>query len=471
MITNSPNTLSDLNTPQWFRVTATNSGETNYNYTFDVQTISYTGSIIETVGRYKLPNRPDSSCLFTPHKILKPEITYGLNINSNILFEQNQDMMVYYRLRVGEEYNTNVTFDSTQGSVGFLELILTTASEVNDFKIGDVIYINKDNKVYNSEYDGTCSVTATSSTYIRTDKAYSATILANESGTIESISRYTENSSTYSAIPRTREYYERTTDFGSTYLMASASNGYFLTTNNYTSFTNAKEIYENEYESVSLVVNNTDQAYNAEIVFYNSSQVAIGTYSGVTTSNVDAGFYRLELSTGTQQLENVLGSIPTGSEYYKIRVKNLNAYISHPIYYRIMDCKPSFYIRLVYLNAKGGYEFITFDKRQDTSESFNRKQYTKTLDYDYSMGDRGDTVYNIDSEYTVKINTDWLGDRDNANMAELLKSSDVYFTSNTVLYPIVMQDQNIEYKYVRNIEMAQYTLTFKYAYKNNTNSL
>lgn len=477
MILNSPNNLSDLNTSQWFRVSATNSTNTNYLYTFDVQTISHTGSVIETIGRYKIPNRPSGDCLFTPHKILKSEITYGLTVDTNII--QNQDMSVIYRLRVGEEFNTNITFDSTQDSIGFLELVLTTASNVFSFNIGDIIYINKNNKSVNLEYDGTCSVTATSSTYIRTDKAYSATILANESGTIESITRYTENTGTYSAIPLTRQYDERTTNFGSTYLLRNGSEteggvlgpGHFLTTCTHGYFTTAKEIYEDQYEMLSAIKKD-DVGINQALITYHTATYA--TIGGDQWTNVIGNDYeRFDIPSGTAQIEASFGTISSNIEYYAITIQDDDDQdCSETFYYKINRCAPTDFKRLCYLNNVGGYEFRNFGMKYFESDSISRKQFTKTLDYDYSLGDRGDTIYSVDSERTITINTDWLRDYENLELKALLESTDVYeVDSSGNLYPIIMIDSNIDYKYVRNIEMIQYTFKYKYAYKNNTNSL
>lgn len=480
MILTQPYTLSDLNTPQWFRVSATNSTETNYLYTFDVQTISYTGSVIETIGRYKLPNRPDGTCLFSPHKILKSQIEYGVGPDNSITtlngFTQSQDMKVDYRLRIGEEFNISVTFSSTSDTGGYLTLGLSNASDLSKFRIGDIIYINKNNKSVNLSYDGTASVTATASSALVTDTAWTGVILTNESGTIESITRYTENSGTYSAIPMLREYTDFLTNIGTSYLMATSSVGNFLSLNAHSSFSTAKNIYPYQYESLSLITSPGITASSMEIVLYTSSQSIIATYS---KSNTISQYNRFDIGSGTANIAFTTGAIPATCVYYSIRIKNNNSYISNPFYYKINYCIPTsdlifgiwFGPKLCYLNSRGGYSHIDFPKMSSYVDTVERKQFTKNLDYDYSLGDRGDTIYDVNLDRVYTINTDWLTDSDNEDIAELLKSTDVYLNYAGGLSPIVIQTNSVSYKKQSNFEMAQYTITYKLAYKNNTNSL
>jgi hypothetical protein len=210
-----------------------------------------------------------------------------------------------------------------------------TFSVVHNFSVGDIITVNKDNKSVNPQYDGTCSVVSIVSTRsIRTNKPFSTTLLANESGVITNQFRLTGTSSELYTWNGTRQYTERTKDFRQ-YIIATSSianNGKFLT--NY-DLSIQKPVRLDDYETLSMILPTSPlNPYYVYVNTYTSANTLIGTY-GLTYSLAN-GFRKVDIGVGPMNLINM--GIPFISylgtnivDRYEVYVKNTGSLFANNV--------------------------------------------------------------------------------------------------------------------------------------------
>ncbi len=104
----TPQTIQPVYNPLYYRVTSTNVTQDNFNFVFDI----YTGTTATTlVNRVRLLPRPDSSCIFSPARILENYLSFDLipNITGGTV---NTNCLKHYYVYFGEEYgalSTGVT--------------------------------------------------------------------------------------------------------------------------------------------------------------------------------------------------------------------------------------------------------------------------------------------------------------------------------------------------------------------------
>lgn len=456
----TPTALEPINAPLWFRTNSTSSGLTDFKYVFrpEYKIEPFASTSFTTLGTYRIPPKPmGGDGLFSPHRALKSFL--NTDITPFITgFTASARALIDYRIKYGFEYNPNKFFTDTISVSGNMGL---TFSTIHEFEVGDIITINKDNKNYNPQYDGTCSVASVPNAYsIKTDKVFSSTILAGETGYVTDQFRISGTSSEFYTFNGTRQYDERTKSY-LPYLIAtqSGSTGAFLT--NLYNVTTAKTVQLNDYETLSLCLNTTPLTpYYLVVNTYNGGSL-IGSY---TTATMSVNTYRrLEVGVGPMNLP----SVPfTNVDNYTVHIKNASTIVSETRKYKVdTQCSNYDKQRIVFLNRMGGYDYFSFTLDSKRSINISRTEYEKILSYNYSIGDRGKTILAQKAEARMTINSNWITENDATWLEELLTSPDVYvLTTNNTKLPIIITDNSYEVKtYLRN-QVFNLVLNYKFAY-------
>jgi len=467
-----PNKLEPVHAPSWFVLSSTFSTLTDFDYIISVEKkvepfgsnpFSGVGSI------YRVPPRPNTGDgWFTATNILKSFMGYSPDPYITG-WEEVDNEYLQYRIIYGFEYNPEINFVNTFDSSGSLGLTFSTTIP---FISGDIITINKDNKQVNSQYDGTASVVSVSGDSIVTDLTYGLPLL-NESGSIDLLRRISATPSDDKFVFHgTRQYNERLRDYNVFELQTigggTVSN--FLTT--YPGMTSSgKTLKLDSYETVSMILNGTN--FRMDILRYDSNDTQVG--STLQTLLGFSNYRRVDYGIGPaniiEQTSNT--SYFNGVAYYIVRVTSSNELRTVELRYNIDTSCPQPYdkYRVMFLNRIGGWDYFDFEMNSRQNYNITRSQFTKVLDYNYSIGDRGDTVYNTEIDKNFEINTNWITQLESEWLYELVSSPEVYIMQDGEIYPIIVLDSQYEVQNSFREPMFNLKLTFKLAYKENIQNL
>lgn len=506
----TPGTYSPVYGDLWFQLTSTSYGSTNFKYVFDLQKTNIIG-VSTALGRFKVPPSVSGYGLYNASRVLQTQLTYDMYPDLSGSY-QSINSLTGYRIKYGFEYNPSSTFSSTFATSSYLGLSFSSA---HPFLIGDVIQISKDNKTINYEYDGTASVTATTTFTIKTDQTYLTPSL-NESGVVTSLLRIEGTSSIVYAFNGVRPYENKSFDYGavgqylhtgtssekgSTYSMTNYSfiNSYFPT------YDGAKTVELSDVETVSYLVDRTDPSNPLRISPYAADMVGIQLYdaNGAVFAN---SYYTYSISTAFQYRRIDVGSGPVNinaalgfdlftanpnCSYYMVCLQSSTvpgigrpaipalAYNSYGLmFYKIKDrdplanCSPYPKIRLAFVNKLGGIDYFTFNFKSVNTMNTDKTFFKRELDFNYTVGDRQDFVLSQKATETYTISTDFLNDNIAVWLKELIQSTEVYVIQtnypNTVELPILITDTVYQVKTKLNNKSIAITLTYKTAYPINT---
>lgn len=453
-IVNTPYEYSPVNGELWFRLDSASSSTTDFKYIFKVNELNQLTNAATDRGTYKVPPRPDSYGIYTPHKILRASVSYDLQPTITG-FVKAERSIVKYNVQYGFEYNPGLTWSDTVFSTGLVGLTFSTP---HGLLSGDLIILNKDNKVLNAAYDGTASVQSVPNSYqIVTDIPWGSNS-TNEGGTITSLLRLTATSSNLYAFSGTRQYLERTYDFGN-YVVSNG--GQILN-----DYDNYKKIYDGQYETIGLLVNNpTYSVGSAWIKTYDDNMNLVATYS--SSYGVNNAYRRVDFGSGTSNL-SAIGVTFSGVKYYTIEFGPTfsSPYSGMIAKYEIVDnCNLYTNFRLMWLNRNGAFNYWNFNKESKKAVNVESKTYKRILDWDYSVGQRGETTLASNVSEKWMINSDWITEYDAVWFEDLFSSPEVYhIDSDGNILPIIIEDKNYEVKtYARN-QIFNIQITFRYAY-------
>jgi len=436
----TPTALEPINAPLWFRTNSTSSGLTDFKYVFrpEYKIEPFASTSFTTLGTYRIPPRPGGGDgLFSPHRTLKSFLTPKIDPYIST-FGAETGSLIDYRIKYGFEYNPDQIFTDTINVSGNMGV---TFSTIHDYIAGDIITLNKNNKNFNPQYDGTCSVVSVPNAYsIRTSKVFSSTLLANESGVVTSNFRISGTTSEFFTWNGTRQYTEREKSF-IPYLMGSQSSiqGKFLTNYN----TTYKPVRLDDYETLSMILPSSPlQPYYLSVNTYRADGSSIGTYGLTYSTNT---FRKLDVGIGPMNLINA--GIPFISangtnvvDSYDIQIKNSQfgfpTTASEFRKFKIdTTCSNYENQRIVFLNRLGGWDYFNFTLDSKKSITISRTEYEKILDWNYTIGDRGKTILAQKAETKMTINSNWITEKDSIWLEELLTSPEVYLMPYTnVIY-------------------------------------
>lgn len=463
-VLNTPTALEPINAPLWFRVNSTSSALTDFKYVFIPQyRIEPFGlTTFTTLGTYRVPPRPvNGDGIFSPHRALKSFLQAQIDpFTTSLSFEASS--LIDYRVKYGFDYSPNTIFTDTINVSGNLGL---TFSVIHDFIAGDIITLNKDNKNFNPQYDGTCSVVSVVNSYsIKTDKTFSTTLLAGESGVVTNQFRITATSSSFYTWNGTRQYEERTRSF-LPYLIGTQSGVYGKFLTNYDQSI-AKPVRLDDYETLSMILPTSPlQPYYLVVNTYNSGGTLLNTYGLTYSVN---SYRKVDVGVGPMNLTNV-GVSFTNVATYDVAMKNSSSVfvdkVSETRRYTIDNtCTNYEKQRIVFLNRLGGYDYFNFTLDAKKTLGISRTEYEKMLNWNYTIGDRGKTILAQKAEIKMTMNSNWITEADSLWLEELLTSPEVFLLTNSTKLPIIITDNSYEVKtYLRN-QLFNLVLNYKFGY-------
>ena len=127
--------------------------------------------------------------------------------------------------------------------------------------------------------------------------------------------------------------------------------------------------------------------------------------------------------------------------------------------------------RLMFLNLLGGWDYITLNGRPTEGINITKDIYQRKLEsikgsnYTYEIGERGNTVYNVNSTDIVSTFTGYINLETGIWLEELYNSPEVYIMKDNKVYPVIVT--NAIYNKPKNVGLINLPIDFTYAYDNN----
>lgn len=495
VIYNQPSSLEPVYSPFYFKVGGFGtSSNPNFRYVFDTYVKDVTGSTFSFANRTKLFPGTGGYGIYSPARIVENYVSFNIQNLFNTGFSTSIQSVVHYQVQFSEEWTTSgstYTFTGTTNNGGFVQYNYPFAPQ---YILGDRIKINKANKAYNSEYDGIQTITSVvSSKEFVTDKVF-GDVVANESGT--TTYRLTLNSGvTFSgtAINFARQFTQRTLDIPATFNIGinigQPLTNHTLAQPTYSAL-NGKTINSSinvtgdEHYQLSFVSNNPSfyPEYMLIYTYYKSTGFIRAVFritNTLPTTNV-----RFDFGIGPANLANVVASDLLMSGSYNIFDANVGTMVFVPVtfsggtYYQggevvavqiNEDCSRYEQYRLAFLNRLGGFDIFRFSRKSTRKINIEREMFTKSLSWDYATTDRGETTLNVNYNEEITANSNWLTEKEAQIMEELFCSTEVYSVddANQQIQPVVVLSKDYITKTVANNKLIQYTIVFRFSYKNN----
>ncbi len=258
-------------------------------------------------------------------------------------------------------------------------------------------------------------------------------------------------------------------DIDDFYISSSpSSQGRFLTNG-----PKERTIREEQVEYLSLINWDNGGSFNMTAVFksYTSNGTLVDTYT-INLGTSTKQWKVLQVAVGTENLNTYLDF--TNASYYTFYIQDsLTTQISEEIRFNIdTECYRYEQKRLMWLNRLGGWDFFTFNLRSDKTIDISRNEFKRNLRsynsttglYNYSMGDRGRTTYNVDASLTETVFSNWLRDEELEWLEELYTSPEVYLIEDTTnMMPINIVDESVTLGNKNNYGLKSYSITYKHS--------
>lgn len=400
-----PQITQPVYNPIYFRLLSNQITQPNFSYVFDI----YTGTTGTTlVNRERLPARPDGTCIFSPAGILESLLGFDIPVNTIGGVGQTYSMTPYY-VYFGEEYG-----------------LLTT---------GVTTYANQ---VFKSGYTWT-------------------SVLNYEQVPSYNYTAYTPNDQVI---------------YGANYLTFGPA---------------VVNVRENDRESLSFL--NLSGTTSGAPWFWivnvyqksgstTQAQLSTGVATGTTAKNT-----MMHIGVGPWNLNNIPSSLVTGTTqpiidfnrdaYYDVTVYSAGGPLTFPTplfsartYNCDTTCTKYTPVRLMWLNSLGGFDYFNFILVSRETINLQRNQYKRNLPYNYTIGQAGFTVSDIQSRESLQVTSDWMTDTQSQWMKELLKSKAVYeLRSDGSYLPVILNMDSVEIKKSVNDKLINYEFSYTYAYK------
>lgn len=140
--------------------------------------------------------------------------------------------------------------------------------------------------------------------------------------------------------------------------------------------------------------------------------------------------------------------------------------------FSLIDCDTKFQpVRFMFLNSLGQFDYYNATLLSRTTINTTRDTFTKALEDGYSVGDRGKTVINLNSQESYTVNTNWMSEQHAEWLSyELFNSTEVYVLDNSdgTVIPIVLDLPSIEVKKRVNDSLLNYQFSYSKAVGINT---
>src|SRR5574343_141045 len=502
-----------------FVVSSTMATQSGFKYHFDVYTIN-PSTLVETYRTSVNPfPRPNTEGLYSPHYVLQNNVSYKLQpfIQTPT---NNLESITYYKVKVGEELNPGLTSTGLVNFFFYLFINCATAS----IQVNDILTWDKTDKTINPDLDGTMSVVAITSNGVLTDRPFFS-LPSSETGTFINQLRYGYTSPILYAFNGCRQYDEVSDNFYNDYVLTYSSAKWITEWD----MGQEKGLYFSDYQTLSYIAATSGTIPDYALFnFYDKydENLIVATYAiGVTSSlgtridiptgpaNIDP--FGLDAQLHVEMTRAYLNQV-NYSSLYRVRMVNWPTYPSGSptslcgkFQYRfnksifINSNRPNSneeypLITIAFLNKLGAFEYLTFNLVSKTSTKINRKNYKKVLNYNYTIGDRGNTINDMNIVEELSLTSDWLSDEEALQVRTLLESQEVYIidqlqvgvgggmvgtseedssygviqnitSRNSNIYPVIVRMDSYTEKNTLNDIIFNFSLTVEKAYNIYTN--
>lgn len=213
------------------------------------------------------------------------------------------------------------------------------------------------------------------------------------------------------------------------------------------------------------------KTYNAAGVLQNTYSFGLGGQS-LSTAIINMGAGPVNL------LSFQPSALPSTIPYYTFELQDINSNRVSEILTFVIDttCYRYTQKRLKWKNRLGGWDYFTFNLRSDKTVEIQKNNFNKfrnTLQtgnkYGYSIGDRGQTTYNVKAFDKEVLQSNWLTGDEAAWLEELWTSPEVYlldgtFNSLSAELPVIVTNENFVVGEKENRGLIAYTINIEYAY-------
>lgn len=183
--------------------------------------------------------------------------------------------------------------------------------------------------------------------------------------------------------------------------------------------------------TLSFIQDINNPVYKMSLKTYGYNGSLIGDYelnNAFTTPTVPQLF--LTVCSGPENINtSALGAVITGSvSYYDITMLDVSDIQVTEVkrFYVDLKCSNFRNYKFYWLSRLGGFDRFSFDMKSFKRIPISRSIYTKSLDANYNIGDRGDKVISIDAKNNYKMNTDWISEPESIWLEELFTSPESY---------------------------------------------
>jgi hypothetical protein len=466
----------------WYTLVCASSSIADFKYLVQVNYCGLTaGSVTQSFPTiYAVPPRPvTGNGFFDSHEAISSLLSYDLQ-PTLAGFGTTSNSAINTNINYGFSFNPGLTFSDTLWNAG--NWLGLTFSQAHGLTTNDIIVINKNNKTLNGQYDGTASVTSTTTYSIITDRQFGSSSVA-ETGLITSLTRWPSISytTTFTAFNATRQYNQVALPFDQLYTQ-NYSQAPFLT--NYpfnvgTSKQSAKKVFTNDNETLSFINDGTDvsnSVYTLTVNTYNNDPKFGGATAGGTAYYAYNPYIygwdsRVDVGVGPNNLKNI-GIMVAGYNYYKVSLGTASSrYCYGSAVYNIVDnCSPWTNIRIAFLNKLGGFDYMNFNYKSKNTIQTEKTMFKRQLSPGYSVGQREDTVLSTKSYDLWTASTEWITEAEGTWLKELIQSPEAYIvddTNNTTI-PIIVSDTSYEVKSQLLEKLFCFTLNYKMAFQTST---
>jgi hypothetical protein len=456
----------------------------NYEFIFDLYQINTLTGAATFLNRNKMKPLPDGTCVYSPASLLRSSVDYEFDPFGSGFTSVASSSIIKYKILFGEEYPVSLYFSSIQSaSTGYAQLNFDSNHGLSS---GDTVYVYKANSSVNSSYNGYHSILQVNNSSAVTINStwYSA---VTETGYITSVLRMVTSPQVTgkTAFSCARQYKERTRNYFKE----------FNLTGNNTTFLNT---YSGS--TIPTIRIGTDEVYTlggySNDSSYNFDSVIITTYTGqennyqvkgiysTLISGLNSNYDLIDFKCGTRNLAQTKDTnflSPFG--YDTIYTSDITQYkiapydsgsgtIGEHVFFKVKDeCTAFEPKRIAWQNKLGRTSYWTFNGKNIISYDVDRKVYTKVLDYNYSIGDRGTTVLSLDTTKYLTVNTGWICDYDSKFLTEeMFFSPEIYLLNmeDETKEPLTIIDKKIVPKNYLNDRL--FYLTFTFEFSNNPNN-
>jgi len=408
-------------------------------------------------------------------KIIQSQVTNSLDFNATQFQAPNN--YVKYRVEIQEEYTENWVFTGITGTVGIPVFTLNGVAS-SPWTTADQIRI--DNVTGNTNFEGLYTVLSSVGNnltvlgYYSTGATSGSVYWANQTKTTSTATTI-DDLYAFNGVRSFKDFYSYNEV---NYLIPQSTSGtskLFLTDMPSSGFTvtETQDLWLSMFRNPST----TGQTIQYRIVNSNGDVFKNGVNFSTDTSLESS----VALGPGNFNPILVSGSLPvikSNTTYYDIYLATTGGTQLSQSYRINIDtrCKIEEY-EILFQDRMGSWLSYAFQLRAKETGTIERSTFNKNLGnidavngWEYQLKDAGQTIYNVNLQKELELNTNWMNDEMSVLFEQLLTSPVTYLKDTDGLYyACIVQDNGFETTRQKNKNLIKKSVKVAYASNNNIN--